>query len=218
MGRERHELSRQSNIQKKEKIIVLAFEGNDTERIYFQELKSSEKFNDHLIYLHLIIRNKTNTNSSPSHVFEELNNVKEEFNFDPTDELWMIIDTDRWKNIPEIITKCKDSKDKNMNVAVSNPCFELWLFLHCFSAVDLPEEEKQKIVENKRITTKKKYIDTLLATALGGSYNKSNPRHDCFINNIDEAISQAKALDSENEEYPKRMGSHVYKVVEKLLK
>ena len=40
----------------------------------------------------------------------------------------MIIDTDRWKNIPKIIEACNELE--NMFVAVSNPCFEFWILLH----------------------------------------------------------------------------------------
>lgn len=41
MGREREEFFRDSNTDEREKIFVLAFEGNDTEEIYFEALKGS---------------------------------------------------------------------------------------------------------------------------------------------------------------------------------
>jgi len=85
----------------------LAFEGNVTEEKYFSEFKNSTKFNDELIYLHLLKRNSDDTNSAPNHVFSKLKReAKDEFNFKNGDELWMIIDTDRWKNIPDIIQTC----------------------------------------------------------------------------------------------------------------
>jgi hypothetical protein len=49
MPREREDLFRLSNTTPREKIIVLAFEGNDTEQIYFEEFKESEIFNNDLI-------------------------------------------------------------------------------------------------------------------------------------------------------------------------
>jgi hypothetical protein len=216
MPREREELFRQSNTIEKEKIIVLAFEGNDTEQIYFEEFKDSEKFNDELIYLHLLKRPKENTNSAPNHVFKKLKKeAKDEYNFNENDELWMIIDTDRWKNISEIIEECK--KLENMFVAVSNPCFEFWLLLHIKSITEYSIAELDLILKNSKVTSKKNYIDVKLTEILG-SYNKSNPKPERFIPYLKKAIDQAKELDSENEEYPKKIGSHVYKIIEKLIK
>ena len=216
MPREREDLFRQSNSLEKEKIIVLAFEGNDTEEIYFEELKSSEIFDDALIFLHLLKRPKSDTRSAPNHVFKKLKKeAKDEYNFKDGDELWMIIDTDRWKNIPEIIAECK--KETNMFVAVSNPCFEFWLLLHLKDISEFSENELELILKNDKVTSKKNYID-LKITEILGSYNKSNPKPELFLPSINLAIERAKELDKNSEEYPKKLGSHVYKVVEKLKK
>jgi hypothetical protein len=216
MPRERDELFRASNSLEKEKIIVLAFEGNDTEEIYFEEFKSSEIFDDALIFLHLLKRPKSNTNSAPNHVFKKLKKeAKDEYNFKDNDELWMIIDTDRWKNIPNIILECK--KQNNMFVAVSNPCFEFWLLLHIKDISEYSQEELTLILENRRVTKKKNYVDSKITEILG-SYNKSNPKPELFIPTVDTAIKQAKELDLGREDYPTSLGSHVYKIVEKLKK
>jgi hypothetical protein len=216
MPREREELFRQSNTKEKEKIIVLAFEGNDTEEIYFDEFKNLEIFDDTLIFLHLLKRPKTDTNSAPNHVFKKLKKeAKDEYNFKDTDELWMIIDTDRWKNIPDIIVECKEQS--NMFVAVSNPCFEFWLLLHIKNISDYDENELKLILKNPKVNSKKNYVDSKIAEILG-SYNKSNPKPELFLPTVDFAIKQAKQLDISNGEYPEKLGSHVYKVIEKLKK
>src|SRR5690606_32635048 len=156
MPREREDLFRESNSLEKEKIIVLAFEGNDTEEIYFEEFKNSEKFDDALIFLHLLKRPKTDTNSAPNHVFTKLKKeAKDEYNFKDTDELWMIIDTDRWKNIPSIISACK--RQSNMFVAVSNPCFEFWLLLHIKDISEYDEKELSLLLKNEKVSKKKNY-------------------------------------------------------------
>lgn len=216
MPREREDLFRESNSLEKEKIIVLAFEGNDTEEIYFEEFKNSEIFNDALIFLHLLKRPKKDTNSAPNHVFRKLKKeAKDEYNFKDTDELWMIIDTDRWKNIPDIISECK--KQSNMFVAVSNPCFEFWLLLHIKDITEYSEEELNLMLKNGKVSSKKNYVDAKIVEILG-AYNKSNPKPELFLPTIDFAIEQAKQLDEKDEEYPKNLGSHVYKVVMKLKK
>lgn len=217
MPRERQEIFRESQTEEKEKIIVLAFEGNETERIYFEELKSSEKFDRDLIYLHLLKRPKSDTNSAPIHVFNKLKKeAKDEYNFNKEDELWMIIDRDKWQNIPEIIQLCK--KQGNMFVAGSNPCFELWLLLHVKDFSELSEDEKAKLLSNPKETSRKRYLDVFLSDILNDGYNKTNPKPERFIPFIETAIRQAKFLDTEHEDFPSNLGSHVYKIVDKLIK
>ena len=215
MPREREEFFRESNTIEREKIFILAFEGNITEEKYFSEFKNSHRFNDELIYLHLLTREVDDTNSAPKHVFKKLKKeAKDEFNFKSEDELWMIIDTDRWKNIPDIIKDCNDLD--NMFVAVSNPCFELWLLLHIKDIQEYGEEELGLLFRNKR-TGRRNYVDKKIVE-LVGSYKKSDPNINDFLPYIDIAVLRAKNLDHLQEEYPTRLGSHVYKLIEKLRK
>ncbi len=217
MPRERQEIFRDSNTDEKEKVIVLAFEGNDTERIYFEDIRSYDKFNNELVYLHLLSRPKKDTNSAPIHVFNKLKReAKEEYNFNKADELWMIIDKDRWKNIPTIIELCK--KQGNMFVAGSNPCFEFWLLLHVKNISDITLEETDLLLENGKISNRKRYIDTYLGSILDDGYNKTNPKPERFFPHIKLAIKQGKELNSTNEDFPTNLGSHVYKIVERLIK
>lgn len=215
MPREREEFFRESNTTEREKIFVLAFEGNLTEEKYFSEFKNSNKFNDELIYLHLLKRSSDDTNSAPNHVFSKLKKeAKDEFNFKKGDELWMIIDTDRWKSIPKIIEACNDSE--NMFVAVSNPCFEFWLLLHIKDIQEYSEEELELLLKNKK-TGNRNYVETKIVGILG-SYNKANLKTDDFLPHIDTAVLRAKNLDQPQEEYPTKLGSHIYKLIEKLRK
>lgn len=43
------------------------------------------------------------------------------------DEIWCIFDVDQHPNLKSAIQEALDS---NINIAISNPCFELWLVLH----------------------------------------------------------------------------------------
>lgn len=43
------------------------------------------------------------------------------------DEIWCVFDTDEHENLPQAIEEARRS---GVKVAVSNPCFELWLVLH----------------------------------------------------------------------------------------
>jgi hypothetical protein len=154
MPRERTDLFRESNVKPKEKIIVLAYEGNNTEAIYFEALKDDIRFNDDLIYLVSLRRPKNDTKSAPSHVFKKLKKeAKDEYNFEAKDELWMVIDTDKWSNIPEIFALCEN--EGNFYLALSNPCFEFWLLLHLKEVGDFNSAELKSIFRNKKVSKKK---------------------------------------------------------------
>lgn len=72
MPGEREEFFRESDTLEKERIFVLAFEGNKTEERYFSAFRESNKFNDELIYLHLLTRERDDTKSAPNHVLNKL--------------------------------------------------------------------------------------------------------------------------------------------------
>jgi len=218
MPRERMEIFRESNSKPKERIIVLAYEGNITEALYFEKLKENVRFNDELIHLLSLKRKKGDTYSAPKHVFNKLKReAKDEFNFKSPDELWMIIDRDEWTNIPEISTLCKN--EGNFYLALSNPCFELWLLLHVKDISEYDEQELKAIFENKKIpNSRKTYLKRLLGEFFEDGYNESRPKPLRFFPHIDIAISRAKTLDNLNEDYPTNLGSHVYKLVEKIIK
>lgn len=135
---------------------------------------------------------------------------------DKADELWMIIDRDQWNNIAEISTLCKN--EGNFYLALSNPCFEFWLLLHIKDLSEFKEQELNDIFENKKVSNTKTYLKRLLGELLIDGYNESKPKPDRFFPFIELAISRAKNLDSMNEEYPTTLGSHVYKLVEKIIK
>jgi hypothetical protein len=67
--------------------------------------------------------------SSAGHVLERL--LK--FDHEEDDELWMLLDTDHYasgKHIRSFKTALRNARQKGVNVALSKPCFELWLLLH----------------------------------------------------------------------------------------
>ena len=56
--------------------------------------------------------------------------------FEEADQVWVVFDQDRHPNVPSVVRRCRDSK---VEVAYSNPCFELWLVLH-LEPYDRPAE------------------------------------------------------------------------------
>lgn len=70
--------------------------------------------------------------SAPKHFVGRLRKAEETGEYAPedTDEIWFVCDTDRWgTQLNELETDCK--QQSNWNLAISNPCFEVWL--HCHS-------------------------------------------------------------------------------------
>ena len=216
MPRERTEIFRESNSKPKEKIIVLAYEGSVTEAQYFEKLKENTRFKDDLIHLKSLKRRKKDGESAPVYVFRKLKTeAKDEFNLDKTDELWMIIDRDQWNDIPKISALCKN--EGNFYLALSNPCFEFWLLLHVKDIIEFNEQELNDIFENKKVSNTKTYVKRLLGELLEEGYNESRPKPQRFFPYIDIAITRAKNLDNQNEDYPTKLGSHVYKLVQKII-
>ena len=72
---------------------------------------------------------------------EENPNPKYEFIQD-SDEVWFVIDTDKWMGKIKELLECS-KRYKNWFVAQSNPCFEVWLYNH-FDASPSGYSEKCK--------------------------------------------------------------------------
>lgn len=56
--------------------------------------------------------------------------------FEEADQVWVVFDQDRHPEVPNVVVRCRDNK---VEVAYSNPCFELWLLLH-LEPFDRPAE------------------------------------------------------------------------------
>ncbi len=147
-----------------------------------------------------------------------LQEAKKEYGFKDTDEFWLIIDRDDWEqihhhNFDRLAAECK--AEGNFFMAMSNPCFEIWLLLHFKNVDDYNDDEKQKMMINKKVSSGKTYLDKELSDTQGRGYNKRpNPKE--FLPLTQTAIARAKALDKNKADYPKELGTHVYKLIEKI--
>lgn len=154
------------------RLIVIASEGKDTERIYFKAL--AKEYTNPRVHVHILERHENEqNNSSPEHVLKQLNDYKGQYDLESDDELWLVIDRDRWTDamLSHVAKEC--AQDDYLHVALSNPCFELWLLLHLVDATLLTPEEQQQWMENRR---KSKNADPYLKVQLRqemGSYHES---------------------------------------------
>lgn len=228
MPREFVPLVRETGFRDAEKFYVLSYEGDLSEKKYFDDLRVSEYFNDSGKIEVIPLRRKANEGTAPTYVKSRLNEAKRKYRFKDTDEFWLIIDKDHWEdnqhiNIRDIYESCV--QEKNFFVALSNPCFEMWLVLHLAKLSDISDEEQKKLLENQKISDKKNYIDVYLAALIDKErndgkqrgYNK-RPNPKVFLPKIHDAITNAREIPEKDGSYLEVLGTHVYKLVEKLIK
>lgn len=199
------------------RLIVIASEGKDTERIYFRVL--AKEYTNPRVHVHILERSEDEqNNSSPEHVLKQLNDYKGHYELESDDELWLVVDRDRWTEamLSRVATEC--AQDNFMHVALSNPCIELWLLLHLVDATLLTSEEEQLWMENRR---KSKNADPYLKVRLRqemGSYHESSYDAKMLIEHVDVAIARAEALDKNPaDRWPQTLGTRVYLLAESVM-
>lgn len=104
------------------RLIVIAAEGKDTERIYFEAL--AKKYTNPRVHVHILKRKKEEqNNSSPEHVLKQLVDYEKQYELESDDELWLVVDRDRWTDamLSNVATKCAQSY--YLHISLSNPCF-----------------------------------------------------------------------------------------------
>ena len=193
------------------RLIVIASEGKDTERIYFKAL--AKEYTNPRVHVHILERSEAEqNNSSPEHVLKQLNDYKEQYALEADDELWLVIDKDRWTEamLSRVATEC--AQDEYMHMALSNPCIELWLLLH------LVPEEQQQWLENRRTSRRTDpYLKMRLRQEMG-SYHEAAYDAQMLIVHVEEAIERAKALDKNPaDRWPQTLGTRVYLLAESVM-
>ena len=120
-------LQRHSNFRDPERLlIVISTEGEKTEKQYFERFKTET--------ITALVLETPHGESSPLQVKQRLLSFLTLHPHLPSKSAWLVMDTDRHaSHLPAILA---EAKQVGFQVAISNPCFELWLWLHHFE-VDL---------------------------------------------------------------------------------
>lgn len=221
MPREPIPLIRQGGHFDAEKLFVLSYEGTVTEKKYFQDFRASEYFNNNGLIEIVPLKRPKGKGSDPFSVKKLLNWAKKEYGFKISDEFWLIVDRDDWESthklsFEDLVVECK--KEDNFYLAMSNPCFEIWLVLHLKKLSEFTEEEQKLLFENAKVNSSKNHIDIVVGDLQGGDrgYNKK-PNPNIYLPLTKTAIERAKSIDNLEEDYPKSIGTHLYKLIEKLI-
>jgi len=127
---------------------------------------------------------KSDENSNPS------------FTINTDDEVWFIIDTDKWgKEVDKLRESI--SKHKNWFVGQSNPSFEVWLYYH------FKKEKPKEIVSNWKV---------FLNDIIKGGFN--NSKHPVYIQT---AITNSEANFSIINKEPAISTTEVFILAKKIL-
>jgi hypothetical protein len=181
------------------RLFIIATEGKETEKQYFSLFHSTR------IKIEILATGEDNK-SAPQYVLDRLDEFANKYDLTDEDSLWLMVDTDRWidrHKVKNFRVVCQEARKKGYYLAISNPCFEVWLYLHFDELIG--EFKLCKEIEAK-IRNKV------------GSYNKSNLDLSLYEDKINDAIARAKALDTNPRQYwIKSTGTRVYKIVEVLL-
>ena len=139
--------------------------------------------------------------SSPAAVLRRLREFKREYQLNQSDKLWLVIDRDRWE-VRNLSAVARETGKLGAGLAVSNPCFELWLYLHFADWIG--EAISSRDIENS--------LRSLL-----GSYNKSAPPVERLFGKVAEACSRAEQMESNPaSRWPENPGSRVYCLVKEI--
>lgn len=189
------------------KLFAIACEGEKREPEYFRLFSFMSKrikvdiIEDVVSDENVTNRYKHTHRSAPRWVLDRAITYIDKEGLIEDDELWFVIDTDRWtdRQIRYLVDFCNNHP--NWHIAISNPCFEVWLYFH-----------KSSIIENSLSETCEQFKYEISTFEKGGY-------HPCkFITHLQDAIDNAKKADKDPLHFnPFHKTTKVYLLAEALL-
>jgi len=197
--RKKRPLDRTTNVVRDANLIVIASEDKYAVRQYFELFRSTK--------IQFKVLATDEGRSAPHHVMARLDEYMKEFDFGAEDEFWLVCDCDHWinaghlKNLVRVIQECGQ---KGIQVALSNPCFELWLLLHF---AEFPEDGKLT-----RADVEKKIREAV------GAYDKTKV-YNLPINNecVKSAVKRSADNQPASSEIPDRPQTEVHRIIHDLI-
>lgn len=142
------------------KLLIIYSEGEKREKdyIYFFKKRSSQ------IKLEVETVPKkgvdgSDGNNSPTGLFSlatsqllsSEGDSENKYELDELDEVWFLIDTDKWGDKIDELYASANSND--WNVVQSNPCFEVWLYYHKFNELPSFENFEDSVIWKDELNT-----------------------------------------------------------------
>jgi len=132
-------LTRDINTLRDDRLFIVASDDSYAPKQYFDFFRLPR------VQVHVVETPLDENRCHAIDVLERLEGIEHE----EEDERWMLLDTDHYVNGPhikEFSRVIKDAKKKGISVALSRPCFELWLLLHHANKDAVAELDSAKAV------------------------------------------------------------------------
>ena len=113
------------------RLFAIACEGSVRERDYFEcfEVLSSRISVDLIADVDEEGNVIVSHNSSPEHVLKRAQVYANNTDLIEGDQMWIVVDVDRWPE-EQLSILAQECYSRGWNLAISNPCFEVWLCYH----------------------------------------------------------------------------------------
>lgn len=150
-------------------------------------------------------------------VITDISNIIKEGGFtyaEGFDKICFIIDRDRESFVSSsksnqyryVVDRCEEM---GFGLYVTNPCFEFWLLLHFDKVFEL---DRDKLLENPKVTAKRRYVEHELRRACPG-YKKTSYRAEGLVKDIDFAIDNEKKFCEDVVDLEHLLGSNIGKLI-----
>jgi len=197
--RKKRPLDRSTKVVRDANLIVIAAEDKYAVHQYFDFFRSTK--------IQFRVLDTEDGRSAPQHVLARLDGFMKEFDIGEGDELWLVCDCDHWikpdhiGNLVQVIQECGQ---KGIQVALSNPCFELWLLLHF---AEFPQEDQLTCAQ----------VEKKIRAAVG-AFDKSKI-YNLPIDNDRVKSAVKRSLDNQpaSSEIPEQPQTTVHRIVQGLL-
>ena len=169
---------RKRNVREPKKIILIVCEG-ETEKKYFNTFRTRYRNNNIKIHTDFILQNDS---INLIKFTKTKRSLVKDFDANEKDCAWCVFDVDN--NTDKVLKKVNDfAKKANIEIALSNPCIELWFLLHY-------KEVHSQISVQDSLSKLKEFIP---------NYKKGKIDYTILSKNTQKAISNAKKLNETHE-------------------
>ncbi|MGW2512412.1 RloB family protein [Streptomyces scopuliridis] len=181
---------RRGPVRRSSRTMLIVCGSKETERQYLQGLR------DHLRNpaVSVVVRGKA---CSPTQLVTYARGQRD-LNKGGYDEVWCVFDVDEY---PDVAEAAVAARRNGIRIAVSNPCFELWLLLH--------------FADHRAYTaTYKKLLPQLQKHVPG--YDKTRVEFGKYRDEVRRAAERARKLDPTGEDYERNPSTGVWRLTDRM--
>ena len=153
-------LRRRTAVRAPKRTFLVFCEGTRTEPAYIEALRQEPAVRDSAS---VEIRIDRASGAVPLTLVNKAAEARDRFSQEQgeIDELWCLFDVEWPQNHPKLHEARQKAKARNVSLAISNPCFELWLVLHF--------EERTAWLDSDAARRLRRHHDGSAGKGLGGS-------------------------------------------------